>query len=471
MGAVELQLSRDVAILDDLRSMTQDVLTWDHTRGVPDGGGGGSSGGSVPLGGQGKTAFFVLNEVDGVTDGLPRADNRPREQMEHIAPVTTAANCPPNAAISTNIILSTETACTHVEFLRGCSTLTEEAHEATPADTVVKSLTTAPGLTTMLGSHHGNLLRRAMGPADGMSGDSSDGCTIDADLCSSKMLPSPRHINIEAQCPELDVSEDAAESAGSHAGASRHVTEFTPSLCSNRSEMAEPGVRSSPSSVIRSVSGDSTGSRRISHRAVQGRQRRADPVSLTDNEQLKMLKHVRPSVFGRSEVTRTRPNVATPFSRPRSAADAILHSKGLASCGGESIFCKRGGLLSHDKWVNEDDPLRISAFTAASPSLQEDHYCSSGKSTGSKRNASVGGEGSRRKPSFVHSVAFGVNMGKLEALSDTTVSGAAAASDGTAAGTVPRKLEVSSRVPPFGTQSHPWRKRRGKSAPRQRSRQ
>ena len=197
------------------------------------------------------------------------------------------------------------------------------------------------------------------------------------------------------------------------------------------------------------------------------RQKRTDPIALTDNERMSMLHHVRPSVFSEPAVGRL-PRAAA-AARPRSAADALRGVSGNSNyamskaCrrsrhGGWSghnfdtkdTFSKRQGVLVHDGWVGGDESARMSTpMMASSQGLLRESPC----------GGKVGDGG--RPQSFVNSVAFGVNMGMLDSLSGTTASETAAAAYAYAAGVVPWSPASTSR--PSGRKN--GIDKRGQSAP------
>lgn len=194
--------------------------------------------------------------------------------------------------------------------------------------------------------------------------------------------------------------------------------------------------------------------------------RRTPPAPLTDDERMSMLQHIRPSVFGEPTAFSQRRRAAVTSARPRSAAAGAVehsgHRRGIpgayhhqrprastarrTSRGGESIrsfaesdpayrggsgigASKHRGVLVHDGWVaGQGEPsscaFSTSTGTPGSSSLRGSHFVSS--SGGGGGGGSGGSRGGTRPVSLLNSVAFGVNMGVLDALSDTTVSATAA---------------------------------------------
>lgn len=276
----------------------------------------------------------------------------------------------------------------------------------------------------------------------------------------------------------------------------------------------EPNTCNNPSSSTLDDHGDHAGSEKlrddnsnsnVSHSTSTGtsgrvsigrwardRQHRTPPADLTDDERMTMLRHVRPSVFGELTSSNVRLRSRNITVRPRSAADVTAFARrrvGTVEHGRISALtpaqreyyypgissnpthkpkrgqhrevehdwtkaCKRTGVLAHDSWVDVGgDSLSMSASTAMGlPSRQENRYC-----CGSRGGSSSGGGGVVRAESFVNSVAFGVNMGMLEALSSTATTGAV--------GDSTSDKVVSMPPLPAGLKTAPERsKRRGQSA-------
>lgn len=208
-------------------------------------------------------------------------------------------------------------------------------------------------------------------------------------------------------------------------------------------------------------------------------QMRSIPASLTDDERMTMLRHVRPSVFAETRAGR----LGSAAGRPRSAAEALSaqrrsgivdvnghhHRRHISTAGrrsregeagrregkrsaSDAMTCKRTGILVEDGWVENENWLRASMSSAPSSAPEGGRRRGwSGGGSGGRRWSGGGGggvsEGGSRAPSFVHSVAFGLNMGMLEALSGTTVSAAAAAAFASASELAPTSvLSASSEV-------------------------
>lgn len=188
---------------------------------------------------------------------------------------------------------------------------------------------------------------------------------------------------------------------------------------------------------------------------------RAAPVDLTDDERMSMLQHVRPSVFGepafgrlRGLAIRPRSAAATSPSRWGSHRDSP-HLHRAATAGPRSQerqprnnrkqdwdahvnASKLGGILDQDGWVREKILSHAPMPTVASSNLRESQHYGTGGGCG----------GCDRAPSFVRSIAFGVNMGKLEEISGTTLSATTAVAFASAAGKIPPSIVSTSWFSP-----------------------
>lgn len=257
-------------------------------------------------------------------------------------------------------------------------------------------------------------------------------------------------------------------------------------------------------------------------------QKRTTTTPLTDHQRMSLLQHVRPSVFGEPQIlSHQRPSVvAAAATRPQSAAATasghakrrggipcgyrhpaprastartrsrrrdpqggsecigpIRRSNGSSTSSGGNIgVSKHGGVLVHDGWIageDESSPSVLSTTTgagaaavAAAASPRGSRLYRSGDA-GTAAGGRGGGNAGPRPVSLVNSVAFGVNMGVLDALSDTTSSvnaavafASAAAGQGAISPTMIRSRPSSGRQMNNTTKGNGKEKRRGQSAPR-----
>lgn len=214
--------------------------------------------------------------------------------------------------------------------------------------------------------------------------------------------------------------------------------------------------------------------------------KRTTPDPLTDDERMSLLQHVRPSVFGEPAALDRRRG-AVVCARPRSAAAApgsrsVRHNRhepprantarrrsregqqpgwadaagrkhhAASGCNSRVGASKHGGVLVHDGWVaGEGEPLPGSLLvsTAAGQASPRGSRLRPGGSGGTS------GSGSARQVSLVNSISFGVNMGVLDALSDTTASATAATAFASAAAGEARTVSKSLFVSETST-THPW---------------
>lgn len=155
------------------------------------------------------------------------------------------------------------------------------------------------------------------------------------------------------------------------------------------------------------------------------------PASLTDDERMRMLRYMRPSVFG------VPVRHLTDTARPRSAADATISTRPKLTASGimlnangdtrqlhyrdSRVTCGQGqnkvrhynGILAHDCWIEDDKSPRRSLSTAGTPRVQTNR-CRSGS------QGCCGHDSGNRTRSFTNSIAIGVNMGMLDILAGPT---------------------------------------------------
>eukprot|EP00903_Cladosiphon_okamuranus_P009623 g9159.t1 len=215
------------------------------------------------------------------------------------------------------------------------------------------------------------------------------------------------------------------------------------------------------STAAHTVSNDDTGSTTTSTTANSTGScgHRTAPAPLTDGERMSLLQHVRPSVFGEPTALDEQRRKVVVYPRPRSAAattagggHALHHNRHdiprattarrrsregeqgrvpdvssrihrTSVCDSSVGASRHGGVLVHDGWVaggGEPNPCSLSVSNGVGQASPRGTRLRTGRFGG------AGGNGSTRPVSLVNSVAFGVNMGVLNALSDTTASATAA---------------------------------------------
>lgn len=177
----------------------------------------------------------------------------------------------------------------------------------------------------------------------------------------------------------------------------------------------------------------STSSSENSSSVIRARGHGVPPASLTDDERMNMLRHMRPSVFG--VPVRLQTNTA----RPRSAADAMMSTRPkLAASSGIMLDTdgdtrqlhyrdpcmtheqsrrkvrKHKGIFAQACWIGDEKSPRLSLTTAGTPSVQIN------RSRSGSHSCCDNDRGDRSAQSFVNSIAFGVNMGMLETLAGPT---------------------------------------------------
>lgn len=397
-GVVDQQLSRDLVLLDDLRGTLNHVMGWDHTQGGLDPAAGGSTGGAnqdkavvvdLPLAGASATAVdqHTTSKTSSLSEGSGGAAtaSRGREQL-------------------------------HRQSL-GVSG--EERSSAGKGD-MIEHIPLALG-------------RRAENDRGGHQGDGG-----------TEVTKGPNE-------------ESGASRAAGHSTAPRR---------------SSGGVASSTAACT--VSSVDTGSTTTSTTTLSSgscvewlrkQQKRATPTPLTDDERMSLLQHVRPSVFGEPAALDQQRRSAVACARPRSAAatadagHAFRHSRHdpprastarvrsreggrpggsdaagrmhrASGCSSGVSPSKYGGVLVHDSWVAGEGESPSGSFSVSTGAGQA-------SPRGSRSRPGVlggtGGSGGARQVSLVNSVAFGVNMGVLDALSDTTASATAATAFASAA--------------------------------------
>ena len=472
---VEKQLAQDTALLDDLKCTLYDVLTWDHTHGVPETGGGGSGSQDRGALAEPTAAAAVAAAATAATDRpstdlpaekdeqeegtsclvLPEAaqsrHEQPRESAgewadrrgtpEDASDEELAAHHPQQSLISSGSVVGSTSALSMKSRVNN-----DDVNEAN----VVLDQNIP---VVVLG-----LREDGAGVHASLSGDNEIRSGADQDLKPAATM--------KLNCPSrggLRITECHTSNGGTAGPNVKRVVD--------RPSEGE-GIATTASTTTATMNSSGSCGEWVR------RQKRTDPIALTDNERMSMLYHVRPSVFGEPVAAgRLRGAAAAAAPRPRSAADALggvsRHSNYAATetrrrsrQGGWSArkfhtkgtFSKRQGVLVHDGWVGEDDPARMSTPMMSSSQgllLPRESPC----------NRKVGGGGRRPPPSFVDSVAFGVNMGMLDSLSGTTASETAAAAYAYAAGVTPWSSAVSASKPSGGKHGI---QRRGQSAPPER---
>lgn len=497
-GAVDQQLSRDVVLLDDLRGTLNQVMAWDHTQGGSDpaavvaGGGVSSGGGNGGSGSQEKGAFVdSLSPADG---SPPALDQQNSKISDSSGGAQTASNSGQQQEVS-NVRspgLSAD----------------EKTGTGTGKDGLVEYVPIVLGRRAgddNLGGHH------SAGGAEFIDGISQEPGS------SRRGRPSTgRH-----------------GSGGGIKGSADDVEWGGGCSVSNKHHIISGTVSNDDAGSTTTTTSATTGSNGSCSEWVRRQQKRTTPTPLTDHERMSLLQHVRPSVFGEPQALshQQRRSAAAATARPRSAAaTANGHARRRGGIpggyhhhhyrheapprattarrrssgeppGGSEMFgpihrangssihsssttgaSKHGGVLVHDGWVageGEPSPCVLSmptgaaATTAVSPSGSRFRYAGGvGTTAVGSGGRGGGGSGSTSRPvSLVNSVAFGVNMGVLDALSDTTASAtaatafaSAAAGQGTTTSTM-RSSRLSSGRKMNNTNGNN-EKRRGQSAPR-----
>lgn len=391
-GDVAQQLSRDLVLLDDLRGTLSHVMAWDHTQGGLDPMAGGGSGGA--------------NQEKGVVAGTPLAGVLATAPDQH----TTS----------------------------GTSSLSEESG----------------GAATTSGRRE-QQDRRSLGvPGEGISSAARGG------LMEHIPVALGRRAGTDRGGHDGDRGTELAKGGKQEPRSSRRTRRSTAVL------RTSSGGRTS-STAARAVSNDDADNSSTTTTTATGsngsdrlrkQQKRTAPTPLTDDERMSLLQHVRPSVFGEPAALSQQRRKAVAFARPRSAAataggHAFRHhdhgppraatARRTSREGGQpggfdaagrvyrgsgwnssvSGGSKHGGVLVHDGWVTGEVEPPSSALLA---STGVGHASPRGRRLGRGGFGTLGGSGSVRQVSLVNSVAFGVNMGVLDALSGTTASATAA---------------------------------------------
>ena len=405
-GVVDQQLSKDLVLLDDLRGTLNHVMAWDHTQGGLDPGGG--SGGA--------------NQDKGAV-----------------------ADPPPAGSSATAVDQLTTSKTSSLSEGSGGAATASGAREQQD-----KRSSGAPGEETS-NAGEGDLMehiplslgRRAESGRSGHQGD---------------------HRGTES-------TEDGKERSGSSRG-NRLLA--TPHRTSGGGTV---------STAARTISNDDSGSTTTSTTAVSNgscsewlrKQTRTALTPLTDCERMSLLQHVRPSVFGAPSSHDHQRRKAVVCPRPRSAAAAATagggghasrhsrhdlrrattarrrsregeltggsdaatrtHRADASGCDSRVGASRHGGVLVHGGWVAEEcepQPCFLSASTSTGAG-QASPRGSRLRPEGAGGAGGCGGSTVNRQVSLVNSVAFGVNMGVLDALSDTTASAAAATAFASAA--------------------------------------
>lgn len=416
-GVVDQQLSRDLVLLDDLRSTLNHVMAWDHTQGGPDPATGGGSGG----GNQDKGVF-----VD-----------------------------PP---------------------LAGPSATTLDQHAAT-SKTSSLSEGSAGAATTSSGREQQG--RRSLG----VSGEERSSAGK-SDLMEHIPVALGRRAGDEGGSSQSDRGTEFTKGGKEESEPSRGT-------CRHSTVPPRSSGEGTSSTAARPVSNDDAGSTTSSTTVSNGscsdwlrkQQKRTAPTPLTDDERMSLLQHVRPSVFGEPAAFSQRRRKAVVYARPRSAAATIgghafrhhRHEPPRATTArrrsreGSARGCcnsvgasKHGGVLVHDSWVAGEGDLPSSSLSVSTGVGQASPR---GSRLRSGDFGGIGGSGRARQVSLVNSVAFGVNMGALDALSGTTASATTATAFASAAAgeatTMPKS--ATSTVRPWLSSGEERNSRRRKS--------
>lgn len=428
-GVVDQQLSRDLVLLDDLRGTLNHVMAWDHTQGGPDPAAGGGSGGA--------------NQEKGIIAHPPPADASATAADQHTTSKTSSLSKGSGGAANTS---------------------------------------------------GGREQEDGRSSGEERSSAGKDGLMEHIPLALGRRAESGHHRDGETEATDGEIEES---------GPSRGARDST-----------APPHRSSgegtSSIAARTVSSDDAGSTTTSTTSVSNggcsewlskRQKRTAPTPLTDDERMSLLQHVRPSVFGGPAVLNHQRRKAVVYGRPRSAAAAAggggSHSFHLnrhdpprattarrrsregeqlggsdasgrrpraSGCSSSAGASKHRGILVHDGWVAGEGGPPSGSLSASTG----DVHASSPR--GGRLRPSVGfggpgGGGSARQVSLVNSVAFEVNMGVLDALSDTAASATAAsafasAAAGEATTTAKSVMSATSTICPW-LSSEEERKRSG----------
>lgn len=483
---MEKQLAQDTALLDDLKSTLYDVLTWDHTHGVPETGGGGSGSqdrGTLVEPTAAATAAAVAAVSDRPPTDLPVEKDQQEEetsclvlpeaaQSRHEQPRESAAEWADLRGTPEDA--SDEELAAHQPqqpmILSGCVLSSNSALSVNSRENNEDANETNVVLDHNIPVVVLGLRGDGAGVHASLSGDNEIESGADQDLEPAATMKLNCLSRGGLRIPECDSSN----------GSTVHPNDVSVAMNSpSVKRVADRPYDGGGSATTASTTTTAMNSNGSCGEWVR-RQKRTDPIALTDNERMSMLHHVRPSVFGEPVAAgRLRGAAAAAAPRPRSAADALggvsRHSTYAATKarrksrqGGWSgrnfhtkgTFSKRQGVLVHDGWVGEDHPARMSTPMMASSQgvlLLRETPCG--------RKVGGGGGGRRPPPSFVDSVAFGVNMGMLDSLSGTTASETAAAAYAYAAGVEPWSSAVSASRPSGGNNGI---QRRGQSAPPER---
>eukprot|EP00752_Nemacystus_decipiens_P007019 g6297.t1 len=397
-GVVDQQLSRDLVLLEDLRGTLNHVMGWDHTQGGLDPAAGGSIAGA--------------NQDKGVVVDPTLAGASATAVDQHTTSKTSSLSEGSGGKATASRGLVQQDG-------RSIGVLGEDRSSAGKSG-MMEHIPLAVG-------------RRV--ESDRGGGQKGDGGTE----------------NTQGASEELRVARGARNSTASR--------------------RSSGGVTCN--AATRTVSSDDSGSTTTSTTTISSgsciewvrkQRKRAAPTPLTDGERMSLLQHVRPSVFGEPTAVDQRRRKAVAYPRPRSAAaiavgsafrhchhdpprastarirsraggwpggtDAAGHIHRASGCSSGIGDSKHRGILVHDGWVaGEAEPPSgsLSMSTGAGQASPRGSRLRPGSFDVSS------GSGSARQVSLVNSVAFGVNMGVLDALSDTTASATAATAFASAA--------------------------------------
>ena len=505
---MDKQLAQDTALLDDLKGTLYNVLTWDLTQGVSETGGG--TGGS-----QDKPALVDPTAADRprTTDTaalpaeelasasvlvMPETDEAQSLQkaLPFVLPAAARANPGHTPDDNSDGELAAHQLSAHQQPrpLKCDNISVLRANPSVPSETFPENAGDAIDANGRVDNH----IPVGFGPSEGAV---EPGAGRDLEPAELNRPPGETRV---AECHSSGGSAldgDASVGGGSDVGVDVTVGSPSRDIVDDRSsEVGSAGSATTASTTLKNSGSCGEWVRR---------QKRTDPVALTDDERMNMLHHVKPSVFGGPAAVARRLQPSAAVARPRSAADALRgvsrhnnsHSMARRSRHVESgrnygtkqdtivskchqgepgrnydttnealYLAKRQGVLVHDGWVGEDvSARRIMPMPLASSSSQQGVLIRESPRGSSRRGGDGGGGGGggrgggRRPQSFVNSVAFGVNMGVLDLLSDTTASATAAAAYAYAAGGVaaPWAATDTSRRRKIGME-------RGQSAPPQR---
>lgn len=398
-GVVDQQLSRDLVLLDDLRGTLNHVMGWDHTQGGLDPAAGSTSGGA--------------NQDKAVVIDPP---------------------------------------------LAGASATPVDQHPTSKTS----SLSEGSGGAGTASSGKEHLYRRSLGA----SGEERSSAGKDG-MIGHIPLAIGRRAGSDGGGDEGGGGTEVTKGATDGSGASRGAGHSTAPRRSSGGAASNAAARTVSNSV--DTGSTTTSTTTLSSGScvdwLRKQQKRTVPTPLTDDERMSLLQHVRPSVFGEPAGLDQQRRKAVAYARPHSAAatadggrafrhnrhdpprastsrirsreggrssgsDAAGRMHRASACSSNASPSKHGGVLVHDGWVAGEGEPPSTSLPASTGARQ-------GSPRGSRIRPGVfggtGASGGARQVSLVNSVAFGVNMGALDALSGTTASATAATAYASAA--------------------------------------